>query len=202
MFFGILKMALDDPKYDRPRVFSFILFLIYQCVCVCVLRVRVEVKVDSWYLGLCGRFFCSKLWRPRPPNLPHHHPLPSSRLRLLSLTNPVFSNSIEIQQVKINYSTYNVQQKTYLLILFFHCELFLFHLLQLITEVEFGSLLLQLGEFVLIFRDFAQRGLNTAFKLSSRLYHWLFLWSFGWLKAIRNQFNLDQKGLTICLGGR
>ncbi len=49
----------------------------------------------------------------------------------------------------------------HLLIFVLHCEFLLFHLLKLVTEVELGGLLLQLGEFVLVFGDFAQRWFDT-----------------------------------------
>lgn len=51
----------------------------------------------------------------------------------------------------------------YLLIFVLHCEFLLFHLLKLVAEVEFGGLLLQFGEFVLVFGYFAQRWFDTGF---------------------------------------
>ena len=96
------------PKM-RPlsRVFSFFFYqcvCVLMCVCVCFFWffflnffvLAGESRGKGGQLMLWGILFqwssvCSKLWRPRPPNLPHHHPLPSSRLLLLSLTNPVFS---------------------------------------------------------------------------------------------------------------
>lgn len=93
----------------RPlsRVFSFFFISVCVCLCVCVyvflffflnfFVLAGESRGKGGQLMLWGILFqwssvCSKLWRPRPPNLPHHHPLPSSRLLLLSLTNPVFSD--------------------------------------------------------------------------------------------------------------
>lgn len=147
----------------------------FSCVCVCacvfILRVRVEVKVDSWCWA--GSLFqwssvCSKLWRPRPPNLPHHHPLPSSRLLLLSLTNPVFSNCKQITHINHYLETFfsKFRITAYLLVFILHCEFLLFHLLKLITEIEFGGLLLQFGEFVLIFGYFSQRWFDTKFAMN------------------------------------
>jgi hypothetical protein len=89
---------------------GFFFFFLSVCVCayVCVCMFFLffflnffvlagESRGKGGQLMLWGILFqwssvCSKLWRPRPPNLPHHHPLPSSRLLLLSLTNPVFSD--------------------------------------------------------------------------------------------------------------
>ena len=156
----------------------------FSCVCVClcarvfILRVRVEVKVDSWCWA--GSLFqwssvCSKLWRPRPPNLPHHHPLPSSRLLLLSLTNPVFSDCKQITHINHYLEILHLLQyivfikfriTAYLLVFILHCEFLLFHLLKLITEIEFGGLLLQFGEFVLIFGYFSQRWFDTEFAMN------------------------------------
>ena len=48
------------------------------------------------------------------------------------------------------------QCRTYLLLLFFQCELLLLDNLELITEVEFGGLLLQFGEFVFVFGNLLQ----------------------------------------------
>lgn len=45
----------------------------------------------------------------------------------------------------------------YLLLLFFHGEFFLLNHFELITEIEFGGLLLQFSEFVLVFRHLFQR---------------------------------------------
>lgn len=44
----------------------------------------------------------------------------------------------------------------YLLVLLLQGELLLLHLFQLITEVKFGGLLLELGELILVFRHLLQ----------------------------------------------
>lgn len=65
--------------------------------------------------------------------------------------------------MKSNYSSSSHQHRNAdLLILFLHGELLLFDLFQLITEVEFGRLLLKLGEFVLVFRHLSQGWFDTA----------------------------------------
>lgn len=50
---------------------------------------------------------------------------------------------------------------TNLFFLFLQGEFLLFDRFELITEVEFGSLLLQFGKFVLVFRDFLESGFNA-----------------------------------------
>lgn len=56
---------------------------------------------------------------------------------------------------------------TYFFIFFFQGELLLFDDLKLVTEVEFGGLLLKLGEFVFVFGHLLE----------------------GWLNATPNEFN-------------
>lgn len=56
---------------------------------------------------------------------------------------------------------FNVTTWTYLLIFLFQGEFLLFDNLELVAEVEFGGLLLQLGEFVLVLGDLLQRGLDA-----------------------------------------
>lgn len=50
---------------------------------------------------------------------------------------------------------------TYLLVFFFKCEFLLLDNLELVTEVEFGGLLLKLGEFVFVFGYLLQGRLNA-----------------------------------------
>lgn len=83
-----------------------------------------------------------------------------------------------------------------LLVLFLHGELLLFHLFQLITEIEFGGLLLQFGEFVLIFGYFAEGRLDTNFQFNQNL----MTCEYSKRKQIVTLV-LNRK-LTICLGDR
>lgn len=55
----------------------------------------------------------------------------------------------------------NRRNKIYLLVFFFKGEFLLLDDLQLVTEVEFGGLLLELGEFVFIFGYLLQGRLNA-----------------------------------------
>lgn len=114
---------MDDPKCNRSRIF-FVFFCFFQCVCMC-LDVCASFNVIWFFLcffvlvflwgrgesrgkggqlmldiGACLIGVWPRLWRPRPPNLPHHRPLPSSRLLLLSLTNPVFSERKKRKDLK------------------------------------------------------------------------------------------------------
>ena len=51
--------------------------------------------------------------------------------------------------------------RSYLLVLFLEGELLLLNLFKLVTEVELGRLLLELGELVLVLGDFLQRGFHA-----------------------------------------
>lgn len=51
---------------------------------------------------------------------------------------------------------------SYLLLLLLQCEFLLLDHLELVAEVEFSGLLLQLGKFVFVFGDLLQGWLNAA----------------------------------------
>ena len=54
----------------------------------------------------------------------------------------------------------------HLLIFFFQGEFLLLDNFELVTEVEFGGLLLELGEFVLVFGNLLESGLDAERKIS------------------------------------
>lgn len=56
-----------------------------------------------------------------------------------------------------------LDHNTYLLLFLLQGELLLLDDLQLVAEVEFGRLLLQLGEFVLVLGHLLERGLDAVF---------------------------------------
>lgn len=69
------------------------------------------------------------------------------KLEYFDRIDPFHRNRISIYVV-INKC---IKKVGYLFVFFFKGEFLLFNNLQLVTEVEFGSLLLELGEFVLVF---------------------------------------------------
>ena len=63
-------------------------------------------------------------------------------------------------------SKYFIKHSTYRAFVILELELLLLNSLELVPEVELSSLLLQLGEFVFIFRDLLQCGLDAGFKFN------------------------------------